>query len=72
VQRGLQRKQERLQRAGLRLGLLDPALVLQRGYAWLTSSDGATITSARQTRPGQSLRATLADGVVDLTVSRSP
>ena len=69
MQRGLSRKQDRLERAGLRLGLLDPSLVLQRGYAWLSSPDGSTITSVRQTRPGQSLRATLADGTVDLTVS---
>lgn len=66
----LSRRQERLQQAALRLGLLDPTLVLQRGYAWLTRDDGETITRAAQTRPGQHLRATLADGAVDLTVLR--
>ena len=69
MQRGLSRKQERLDRAGLRLGLLDPTLVLQRGYAWLSNPDGSTITSVQQTQPGQPLRATLADGTVELTVS---
>ena len=69
MQRDLKRKQERLQRASLRLGLLDPSLVLQRGYAWLTGHSGETITSVRQTRPGQRLRATLVDGTVDLTVA---
>ncbi len=69
MQRGLNRREDRLQRAGLSLGLLDPTLVLQRGYAWLTSSGGETITSVQQTWPGQGLRATLADGAVDLTVS---
>lgn len=69
LQRGLQRRDERLQRAALRLGLLDPSLVLQRGYAWLSEHDGKTVTSVRQTRPGQRLRATLADGAVDLTVA---
>jgi exodeoxyribonuclease VII large subunit len=69
MQRGLGRKQDRLARAGLRLGLLDPTLVLQRGYAWLASADGDAITSVRQTRVGQAVRATLADGTVDLTVS---
>ena len=69
VRRGLNRKQDCMERAGLRLGLLDPTLVLQRGYAWLTSHDGEAITSVRQTRPGQSVRATLADGEVDLTVT---
>lgn len=72
VQRGLQRRDERLQRAELRLNLLDPSLVLQRGYAWLSDSAGHTITRAQQTRPGQRLRATLADGAVDLTVVDLP
>ena len=69
MQRGLSRRQDRLARAELRLGLLDPTLVLQRGYAWLSTAEGHTITSVQQTRPGQSVRATLADGTVDLTVS---
>ena len=72
MQRGLDRKRDRLERAGLRLGLLDPTLVLRRGYAWLTSSEGEPITSVRQTHPGQPVRATLSDGEVDLTVSHSP
>lgn len=69
MQRSLKHQQERLERAGLGLGLLDPSLVLRRGYAWLTNSEGETLTSVRQTRPGQPLRATLADGAVDLTVA---
>ena len=71
LRRGLSRHQDQLERAGLRLGLLDPTLVLQRGYAWLTNIEGETIASVRQTRPGQSLRATVADGAIDLTVSSS-
>ena len=67
--RGVQQKQVRLDRAGLRLGLLDPTLVLQRGYAWWSNPEGQTITSVKQTQIGQSLRATLADGQVDLIVS---
>ncbi len=62
-------QQRRLERAGLRLAPMDPKLVLQRGYAWLADMQGQAITSARATRPGQALRATLADGEVDLTVS---
>ena len=65
----LRRAREGLERHRLRLDLLDPRLVLQRGYALLTDLDGAAITSARQTRTGQPLRATLADGAVDLTVA---
>jgi exodeoxyribonuclease VII large subunit len=66
---GLKLRQERLQRAALRLGLLDPSLVLQRGYAWLSSANGEPISSVEQTRVGQPVRATLADGTVDLTVT---
>ncbi|MBU6501675.1 MAG: exodeoxyribonuclease VII large subunit, partial [Burkholderiales bacterium] len=60
---------ERLERARLRLELLDPRLVLQRGYAWLADLDGSAVTRGRQTHVGQALRATLADGEVDLTVA---
>jgi len=58
----------RLDRSRLRLDLLDPRLVLQRGYAMLQDSDGKPVTQATQTRVGQALRATLADGEVDLAV----
>ncbi len=68
LQRGLQSQAQRLDQAGLRLGLLDPHLVLQRGYAWLADAQGQAISSCQQTHPGQALRATLADGTVDLTV----
>ena len=71
--RGLQQTpstaRERLNRAALRLELLDPKLVLQRGFAWLSDADGLAITAVAQTKEGQALQATLADGVVDLTVS---
>ena len=60
---------ERLQRASLRLELLDPKLVLQRGFAWLSNAEGQAVTSVAQTTEGQALQATLADGVVDLRVA---
>ena len=53
----------------MRLQLLDPKLVLARGYAWLADMEGSPVTHAKATRTGQALRATLADGEVDLTVS---
>lgn len=59
----------RIDNAQLRLELLNPELVLKRGYAWLTNAEGQAITSKQQTRIGQALRATLVDGEVDLTVS---
>jgi exodeoxyribonuclease VII large subunit len=69
VRRTAAAAQERLERARLRLELLDPRLVLQRGYAWLVDLEGSAITRASQTHIGQALRATLADGEVDLTVA---
>ncbi len=66
----LDRAQQRLRHAQLRLELLDPQLVLKRGYAWLSDDEGHAITSAAQARPGQAVRATLADGEVDMTVSQ--
>jgi exodeoxyribonuclease VII large subunit len=69
--RGLNRKKVDLERAELRLGLLDPSLVLRRGYAWLTSVDGRTISSVHQIQSGQTLHATLADGEVDLNTPAS-
>jgi exodeoxyribonuclease VII large subunit len=72
VHSGLQAQQRRLDRAGLRLQLLDPALVLQRGYAWLSDGQGRTISRVGQTHAGQALQATLADGKVDLTVTPRP
>ena len=47
---------------------MDPKLVLNRGYAWLTTEGGQPLTSASRTHSGQALTATLADGEVDLTV----
>jgi exodeoxyribonuclease VII large subunit len=63
--------QERLARSERGLALLDPQLVLQRGYAWLADEAGATIVDAAQVQSGQALRATLANGQIDLTVQAS-
>ena len=70
-QRALVRQHERLDRAALRLQLLDPALVLQRGYAWLTNAEGRAVTSAGSLSTGDPVRAQLADGSADLTVVRT-
>jgi len=73
LEQTLQNNQQRTHRAQLRLELLDPKLVLQRGFAWLTDAQGAAVSSVAQANVGQPVRATLADGVVDLTVSsKSP
>jgi exodeoxyribonuclease VII large subunit len=66
----LGRDEDRLHKASLRLQLLDPSLVLQRGYALLVDENGHVVTSAAQTHAGQALHATLAEGEVDLAVVR--
>lgn len=63
-------QRQRLDRLELRLRLLDPKLVLQRGYALLTdAATGRPVTSVRDVHPGQAVRAGLADGEVDLRVA---
>ncbi|KAF1044932.1 exodeoxyribonuclease VII large subunit [Xylophilus sp.] len=69
MQQRSDRAGDRLSRVELRLRLLDPKLVLERGYAWLADEHGVPVTRAAQTHAGQALRATLADGVVDVRVS---
>ena len=69
-QRHLVQHADRLDRTALRLELLDPRLVLQRGYALITDTEGRAVTSVRQAPPGAALRATLADGAMDVTVAQ--
>ena len=70
TQRPLDAAHERLERARLRLALLDPRLVLARGYAWLQDDAGRPVTRVADARTGQALRATLADGQLDMTVAQ--
>jgi exodeoxyribonuclease VII large subunit len=69
LQYGVQHQHQRLADAALKLELLDPHLVLQRGYAWLQDAQGQAVTSRKQVVVGQAVTATLADGTVDLTVA---
>lgn len=64
----VQQRAQRLERAALRLSSVDPRQVLERGYAWLSDEHGQALTHATQFQPGQSVRATLADGEVPLKV----
>ena len=66
--RGFERRRARLGRSQAQLALLDPALVLARGYAWLVDGSGTTITDPAQTHTGQRLHASLARGRLDLEV----
>ena len=69
LNREMQRQKQQLDRISVNLGLLDPKLILQRGYAWLSDSDGHALTSVKNIAAGQALQATLADGQLDLTVT---
>ncbi len=69
VAQGVARQAQRLDHAALRLELLDPRLVLQRGYALLTDSGGLPVTRTAQVRTGDAVRAAVSDGEIDLTVS---
>lgn len=60
---------ERIARAELRLGLLDPRLVLRRGYSWLLDAKGRTVSGVAQVEPGDAIRGVLADGEIDLLVT---
>ena len=73
LERGLkelvQFQKDRLQKSSIRLELLDPSLVLKRGYAWLSDQKGEPITTAKQAVPGQGVKAVMSDGEVGLVVS---
>lgn len=52
-----------------RLSALNPHKVLERGFAWLTTDDGAPITRAAQAQTGQRLKGVMADGVLRMHVT---
>lgn len=54
--------------ADMRMKLLDPALVLNRGYALLLTAEGDVVKSVRQAPPATAITARLSDGMLDLTV----
>jgi exodeoxyribonuclease VII large subunit len=68
VDAGLVRAAHRLESLSLRLQSLDPARVLDRGYAWLNDPTGLPVTSVQQVHAGQFVSAQLADGSIDLHV----
>jgi len=67
--RELERRQLRLDHQAARLQALDPHSVLLRGYALLSDANGQPVLRCQGVEPGQALRARLADGHLDLTVS---
>jgi exodeoxyribonuclease VII large subunit len=62
----------RLDKAQWLLQTLDPALVLQRGYAWLHNAEGKALSSVKEMHMGQPVTAQLVDGVVQLRVEGLP
>jgi exodeoxyribonuclease VII large subunit len=66
----LSRLEERLQRSERGLALLDPQLVLQRGYAWVTDDAGRTVTSTKKMTLGQNLQVQLSQGQAAVTVQK--
>ena len=68
LQQNFQSHHQRNLNMGTRLGLLDPHLVLERGYAWLTDDTGRALTHASDFHSNQSVTASLADGQVNLQV----
>lgn len=69
LERTQQSVRQRLDRAALRLGLLDPTLVLQRGYAWVSDGHGRTVTRVRELLVGQTLQLRLSDGQAGVKVT---
>lgn len=68
LQRAADLSRQRLERSSAALALLDPYLVLERGYALLTDAQGIAITRVAQAKAGDALLARLADGDLGLVV----
>ncbi len=64
-----QRSSQHLDRLDARLSGLDPARVLQRGFAWLCDADGHALVSAAQLHIGLSVSAVLADGEATASIT---
>lgn len=64
----LRERQQRTQVLASRLQMLDPQQVLRRGYAWVADDDGQPLLSVQSVSVGQSVKAVLADGSIDLRV----
>jgi exodeoxyribonuclease VII large subunit len=62
LQGNLLNRQQRLASAAHALQLVSPLATLGRGYSILLDQQGQAIRSAAKTRPGQKLRARLAEG----------
>ena len=63
------RREARLDRLAAQLQALDPASVLDRGFAIVTDrASGAVLTSVSSVKPGDSATIALKDGTMDATI----
>jgi len=65
----LLRQNHRLATLAARLDGVDPKVVTRRGYAWLADDAGRPVHSVAQLAVGQAVRAVLADGEAQATVT---
>ena len=63
-----QSERSRLDQLGVRLGALDPQLVLGRGYAWLQDDAGRPLMGTAHMQTGQQVLARMADGTAQMQV----
>ena len=65
----LAQRGRRVDAAAAALALVSPQAVLDRGYAIVSSPDGAVLRDAARARPGDALSVRLASGRLDATVT---
>ncbi|HET8871148.1 MAG TPA: exodeoxyribonuclease VII large subunit [Aquabacterium sp.] len=68
VELRIQRNDLALAALQARLESVNPQRVLERGFAWLSSEGGRPVASVTDLTAGQTVRASLADGEVDMEV----
>lgn len=68
--RALERARAHLEQMATRQRLLDPALVLSRGYALVRAVDGRVLTSVDRLRPADVLRVQFRDGHADTRIEQ--
>jgi exodeoxyribonuclease VII large subunit len=67
ARRALDARRERLRLTERTLYAASPQAILDRGYALVSAADGARVTSAEATRPGDRLRLRFHDGSIEVT-----
>lgn len=68
----LERREASLRTLAQQLDLVSPRAVLARGYAILSTERGRVVRASHEVAAGDTLHATLADGMLDLRVAPSP